>query len=245
MRNRLFFLLVLLLFYFPVEVIAQKAAEPDSLTALNNTISFYRDQVKHGSFIYQGRQYAEFDHRINGHAYFIIKEWQEGNINYKGQHYQQVPMLYDVVNDEVLVKHYGGHIKVKLYKEKIDEFSLSGHHFIKLAATDTKGEKMPGGFYDQLYKGELQVLVKRKKIISEYHHEMKVKRDFVEKDLYFIQKDGVYYPVKKKGSVLEVLKNQKKEIRQFLKQNKIVFKLNPEFAIVKMVEFYDQNSSTK
>ncbi len=238
-------LLIIITFNVPFEVIAQQTAASDSLSALRNTVQFYRQKVKDNSVLFQGRQYIGFDNRIEGHAFFLTSEWLEGDLYYKGRHYQQVPMLYDITAEELVVKHYEGLFRIKLFKEQVDHFVLLGHHFVNPMATDTaiadsKGRLLLNdGFYELLYKGNSQVLAKRKKIVEESIVEKRIHIEFVQNNFFYIEKDGVYYAVKKKGSVLGVLKDRKKEVRQYLTKHKIKFRKNPEFAIVKMVEFYD------
>ncbi|AHM61510.1 hypothetical protein D770_16280 [Flammeovirgaceae bacterium 311] len=265
MRNYLFFsALILLISGLPPKVSAQEAAKSDSLTALHNTISFYREKARDNSFLYHGREYIGFDNRIEGHAFFLNNEWRNGNLYYKGQLYQQVPMLYDIAAEELVVQHYAGVFKIRLFKELISYFELSGHHFINIAAVDpaagvpaagndaasgavvndAKGSPMIPGFYDLLYQGDTQLLVKRRKNIKETFMDRMIHREFDQKNLYFIKKEGAYYPVKSRGSALRVLGDQKKEVRQFLSRNKIKFRNDPEHALMKMVEYYDQAQAT-
>ncbi|WP_224999995.1 hypothetical protein [Cesiribacter sp. SM1] len=273
MRKYLFFnLLILLLAGSTANVNAQSAAGLDSLDdALHNTIALYREKVRDNSFLFHGREYTGWDNRIEGHAYFLIDEWQEGSLHYKGQLYQHVPIRYDIAAEELVVKHYAGVFKIRLYKEKISHFSLSGHLFINLEAADAaavsaaaagvsttadtatgaavaattvlndaKGSPMLSGFYDLLSGGNTQLLVKRRKSVKESIDNNQLHREFIQKNLYFIEKDGQYHPVKSKGSALKVLADQKKEIRQYLKKNKIKFRQNPELALLSMVEYYNQ-----
>jgi hypothetical protein len=225
--------------------------------------------------LYYGREYTGADNRIEGHAFFLINEWQNGSLHYMGQLYQNVPMLYDIATEELVVKHYAEVFRIKLFNEKINYFILSGHLFVNLAAgspaagspaagspaagspaagspaagspaaaesalTDAKGSGMIPGFYDLLSDGNSRLLVKRRKIIKETITSNELHREFIHKNYYFIEKDGVYNPVKNKRSALKVLSDQKKEIRQYLKKNKIKFRKNRELALVSMVAYYNQ-----
>jgi len=62
----------------------------------------------------------------------------------------------------------------------------------------------------------------------------------VEDDHYFIKKDGVYYPVHNKKSTLYVFKDRKRDVQKLLRKNKIKFKPNPEYGIVRAAQYYDQ-----
>ena len=233
------FLVLVLLFRIPAQ--SQEVSEmEDLIPALSTAISFYRENIKDDSFIYEGREYVGFHFKIEGHAFFGSNEWQLGDLVYKGQFFRQVPMLYDITAEEVVVRHYGKFFRVKLYRQKIEHFSLLNHHFINISGKDVRGAPMIPGFYDHLYKGSTNFFVKRSKVIKETYINNELHREFIRNDLFFIEKEGVYYPVKTKKSVLRVLEDQKKETRKFLKKNKIKFRRNTEYAIASMVEFYDQ-----
>ena len=60
---------------------------------------------------------------------------------------------------------------------------------------------------------------------------MKLDESFDQSVKYYIRKEGVYYTVRSKGSVLKVLKSKKKELD---------FKHAPEEAIVAVVRQYEQ-----
>lgn len=238
---RFWFLLISLQSLFQPSGIAQQTSLPDdSPSAFSQTISLYQETIKDDSFLDEGREYIGYTNKIGGHAFFEVSNWETGKIFYKGQLYKNVPLLYDLADEEVVVRQYSNPFKIKLFKEEVSYFSLRDHHFVRIKASDAKGKPMVVGFYDRIYGGETQVLVKRKKNLEEKVDGTVLIRRFVQENQVYIQKEGGYYPVKRKGSVLRVLKDQKKEIRRYLKKNQIFFRKDPESTIVKMVEFYDQ-----
>lgn len=238
------FSFIVLILHFQQAVQAQSIVEmEDSIPAVSQTISYYMDRAGDDLFIYEGREYASLNYQVKGHAFFESNNWQEGSLMYKGQFYPKVSMLYDLAAEEVVVKNSGVLFRVKLYKDKVDHFSLLNHHFVNIGPAEAQGTPLVPGFYDRLYNGNVKLFVKRKKTVKESIVNMAQLREFVQKNLYFIEKGGEFYPVKSKGAVLKVLKDQKKEIRRHLKKNKIWFKKNPEEAILTMVEFYDQAHS--
>jgi hypothetical protein len=46
--------------------------------------------------------------------------------------------------------------------------------------------------------------------------------------------------VSTESDVLKVFKDKRKDISKYLRQNKIKFKKDHEFAMIKMAEYYDQ-----
>lgn len=234
------------LLLFGSGALAQEASrQQDSLSSISRTITLYREAIKDDSFLDEGREYVGINRRIGGHAFFETNDWHPGDIVYKGRLYKNVPLMYDIALEEIVARHYRGFFKVKLFTDKIERFSIAGHDFVRIDEADREATSMEGGFYDLLYNGDSQVLVKRKKIVKDYIEQTERKVLYSQENFFYIHKDGKYYPVKKKRSVLRVLKDRKKEVRRFLKKNQIQFWKDPESAIVKMTEFYDQATNPK
>lgn len=99
---------------------------------------------------------------------------------------------------------------------------------------------LPEGYYLRLYEGKCTVLGKWSCILSKTIKDMKLDDSFDQSVKYYIRKEGVYYTVRSKGSVLKVLKSKKKELARYIKRRKLDFKHAPEEAIVAVVRQYEQ-----
>lgn len=230
--------ILLLVFSFFLLPLKAQSLSDDSGSAGSSAkiVGLYQEKVAGQSPLYQGREYLGFDNRIIGHAFFASDEWSQATIQYDGVLYEGVRLLFDIVNEEVIVLHPNDYAKIKLLNEQISWFSFSGHTFIRLAGNEAVPE---AGLYERLYDGKLMVLAKRKKQLSSYTSDKELIREFEEKNRLYIKKEGIYHAVKSKRSVLKVLKEQKKELRRFLRKNKIKYRKNRDAAIVKMAGFYD------
>ena len=62
---------------------------------------------------------------------------------------------------------------------------------------------------------------------------------YEEKNRYFVLRNGVFFPVRSKGSVLKLMDDRRQELRKHLKQQKIVFSDNRERALKSLAEHYD------
>ena len=82
--------------------------------------------------------------------------------------------------------------------------------------------------------------MKRRKNIVASSSNMDLDSKFVQSDTYFLNKEGVLYPIKSQSSILKLLKAKKSEIVQNLKRNDINFRENPEKAMIKIAAYYDQ-----
>jgi hypothetical protein len=209
--------------------------------ALQSAISLYYHVTGENNHLNKGSEYPGYDVNLIGHPYFDTTAMTPGWISYEGTRYSNVPMLFDVYEDAVVINRYEKNYKIRLANEKIDSFSFLSHTFIRIVP-DSNGSPSAGiGFYNRLYNGKYAVFVKRRKIIKDdpvIHGEMKSRYLAIED--YFIKKNGVYYPVRTAKSVTGLLKDKDKDLRRFIKKNKLNFKKRPEYAIVQVVKYYDE-----
>lgn len=212
--------------------------------ALNNTLSLYYASIGKQSSLYNGTEYTYYDPIITGNAYFAdIKAFTPGTLNYNGVIFRQVPMLYDIYSDQVVILLYNHFTKIALVKEKVKSFDYSGHHFIYIN-TDTliNNITLQSGYYDELYNGRSQVLAKREKNVQTTSSQSNLEQYFNEIKSYYLRKNNVYYSINSKGSMLDVLKDKKKQLQQYIRASEINFRKNPEGAMVKIASYYDQIS---
>jgi hypothetical protein len=198
----------------------------------------YNPFIEKQSRLYDGIEHLGYSVRIKGHAYFLIKELQTGTLVYDELEFVNVPMLYDLLKDQVVIQHFNGFTKIGLVQEKVKEFTLNGHHFIRLKADTASHSPIITGYYDELYTGRLKVLVKRGKVIDETIKD-ELEREFIQLDLFFIQKEGTYYIIKNYKGLLTILKDRSKEVRQYLRKNRIKYRKGREEAILKATVYYD------
>jgi hypothetical protein len=138
----------------------------------------------------------------------------------------------------LLYNHFS---KFSLVNQKVKSFDFLDHHFVNINA-DTLGVNtiIKTGFYDELYGGKSQVLVKRSANLQttpggaggpETYFNLTVD--------YYVRKNNTYYPISSQGSLLSVFKDKKKELQQYIRSNEIKYRKEPEDAMVKIATYYD------
>jgi hypothetical protein len=206
----------------------------------SNAIAFYNKYIGEESHLYNGTEHAPYDFRIKGNPYFESNLLQSGFVYYFGMLYQQVNMAYDIVRDELTANRYDQNFRITLVNEKIAYFSLFNHYFVRIVP-DSNNKSITTGFYDRLYDGKIKLFAKRQKKIKEtVTADEGDKLWFEENDLYFIFRNNKYYSIKDKNNLFDFFKDRKKDLKKYLRKNKIKFKNDPELAILKSVEYYDQ-----
>jgi hypothetical protein len=234
------FVLVFLCFCHEISFGQTQTEKKSEQLATKNTVYRYYKSLGEQSGIYHGPAYIGYPYQLsNGHQFFESPNLTQGTIFYNGMLYQDIPMWYDLVKDEVVVQNIDSLSMISLHNERIDYFSLLGHYFIKISQDSSSS--LSTGFYDQIYKGKTEVLVRRYKgTLEDVSTEGIFTKILKQKNEIYLKKEGKYFSVLSSGSVLKVLGNKQKEILSHLKKNAIKFKKDPEKAIVMMVSYYDQ-----
>jgi hypothetical protein len=206
---------------------------PDSVAgrmAADQAIKDYRGFVGTQARVYNGVEQIGYLPLI-GHPYFQEQAVTIGQLVFEGVSYRSMPMLYDIVKDQVIVLDSSGN-QIGLSGYLIKEFDLQGHHFIQ---TDH-------GFCDVLYDGPVSIFCKRRKVIEESIENIKVIRTVYEHDRYYFVENGVYHPFSNMRSLLKLLKNGRKDILKDLRSKGIKYKKTPELAYIEAADYYHHHS---
>ncbi|ULQ51309.1 hypothetical protein [Flavihumibacter fluvii] len=186
------------------------------------------DTISRNSLLYNGVEYTKKVNYFNENAFFKGEEFFTGDVHYTGNLYKQVQLQYDCIDDLVLLKDPLRARRMVLIKEKVDAFTIEGHHFIKLEWLGEKGE-----FYEQLYKGKRTVLVQWKKNIV---RDMTLQERYIlVKTIYLLEGKNLTR-ITKASDLTNLMGDKKRKVQQFYRENNLSFKRDPATATVKLVE---------
>lgn len=241
------FLLVFQFLFLNFSIAQIKNEISNEQLTVRNAASVYFQSLSEQSGIYRGTEYTGYPYRLkSGHQFFESEAISYGSVFYDGILYENVPMRFDIIKDQLVVRYVDQVSGISLHNEKIDFFTLHNHHFIHIKEDNLNPPSLPAGFYDRVYNEGIEVLVNRSKGTLK---EVSVEGNFItilkQKNNFFLKKGGVYYQVENSGSVLKVLGSKQKEIQEFLKKSNIKFRKDPENAIVQMVKYYDLLTESK
>lgn len=235
-------------FLLPIISVAQNRSQnqvPDTgwlKLSIANAASTYYDRMQENAPFYNGVGYTGYGHNINGHPFFQSDMLQKASFYYDGTLYENIPLLYDLVSDEVVIKDYTNNYYIRLNSSKIRYFSLLGHTFIR-QVPDSNGAAIPElGFFDRIYEGPTTVFAKRKKQISHTLTSEKTISEYVQYNSWYIRTENGYSRITGKKSLLSILNDKKSELKKWLSKEKLDFKKNMDDAIKKTVAYYDQIS---
>lgn len=209
--------------------------------ALEKAIWSYDQKIGRNSFLFTGRVYAADYGSVRNHQFFEDDYWEEGTIFYEGQQFDSIYMMFDIYNNEILLEHFNsdGYLApITLDKSKVSSFEIMGHTFIRLEEDTVSG--LNAGFYDKLHTGDqLGVYVLRKKEISKSNTMNNLYEEFIDNNKYFLKKDGVYHRIRRRKDIWNVLREQKKPLRRYLRKNVLLFNQEPERTLVTAVNYYE------
>jgi hypothetical protein len=222
-------------------ILKAQSSKSDSVfyqASIYNAVTVYQQFAQDQSRLNNGRKYKPYSFSfVNGTPFFQTDQFGEGTIIYEGGYYNNVKLLYDEVQDMVILRN---EIAIELITERIEQFSISGHLFVKLAK-DSLNNRVSAGFYEQLYKGKIEVYKKEKKVIKENLSTTEgVRGDIEKKTFYYLKKDGIFYLIKKKANIYEALRDKENEIQKFMRSNGLNFKSDPDNTLAKIAPYYDQ-----
>jgi hypothetical protein len=128
-----------------------------------------------------------------------------------------------------------------MHNEFVDSFFLRGHNFIKLKE-DHKQNLYSSGFFDLLYNGKnIQFLELRSKVRNPRIIGNVLITSFLDKNRFYIHKNGLYYLVSGKKDVFRVFSDKVSDLKKRMRQNHVKLKRkNFEFAAPKVAAIYDQ-----
>jgi hypothetical protein len=207
------------------------------------SVNLYYTAIGENAHIYNGYEYMIPDSRIQGNPYFLTDAMVPANISYDEDDYQNIPVLYDIVRDLLVINRLDQNYKISLVSNKLNSFYLQNHNFVRMSRDSLHGVELDAGFYDRVYAGKSTVLVKRRKIIHEIlEYSTSISR-YQEQDLYYVKFGGQWVEVDSKASVLKLFKSKKSEIKSFLRKSKLKFKSDFEKTLVAASAYYDQLTS--
>jgi hypothetical protein len=230
-------------FFFLSGGASAQSQQEDSIfyqAALSHTISVYYSQLGDQSQLYNGSLYPGYDFKFReGSPYFLTDKFTGGSVVYDGILFDSLSLLYDDLK-RVLVSKSDGFV-LQFVSERISEFTVSGHHFVRLKADSTNQGLSETGFYEILYPGRSRVLKETFKKTREVPSIYEGLLHYVDETTdYFIRTANGYKPANSKGEILQVFKDHKKEVQQYMKKNKLKFRSDKENTLIEVAGYYDQ-----
>jgi hypothetical protein len=220
-------------FCSPLLGLSQSAQDTNFIEeSVLNAKKVYDHVILPQSQLYNGLEFKHYIPTDNEHPYFLSKDWKSSTIWYDGGMYENIPSLYDAHRDEIIILYHNGIKDIQLIKYKVEKFKLDQKLFVHL-----KDGKIPVGFYEHAYDGDVSVFVKHQKILLETISGLTIKRSFDEKERVYLFTKGNYHIIRTKKSALKVLNLKSKDIPKHTLPRK--FKNNKALYVTLLAQYYD------
>ncbi|MBB6110299.1 hypothetical protein SAMN05421821_106107 [Mucilaginibacter lappiensis] len=245
-RKLLLGVIVTLLSFITKQTLGQTSSADTSeqRIAMVHIADAYNTAIGQQSRLYNGPEYELYNPNIKGNAYFQdVNKFSPGTVNYDGLFFKDVPMMYDLNKDVVVVLLYNKFSMYTLLNERLEHFDLFSHHFVNIIADSLQTNAgINAGFYDELYHGNVVVLAKYSKSLQTTSISNTIDTYFSSSKSFFLKKGNNYYSISGQAALLDILKDKKKELQQYIKANKIKYRRAPEEAMVAIAGRYDELS---
>ena len=233
------FAFLLLACFFSHDVKSQATRDSVYYGNTEKIIGLYYTALGEQAPIYNGNEYIEYAFTLQeGHPFFKSSVFTNADIYFDGMLFLGVPMLYDLIKDQVVILDFHNQYKINLPANKIQQFILSDHVFVRIVHNNFN--EMNTGFYEELYKGKTGLFAKRGKEIIEKRGSNAIDNVVNSKNAYYVMKKDIYYRFKNERSLLKILNDKKKEIQQYLKKNRVRYKDDPERTMIMAIEYYNR-----
>src|SRR5690554_1103774 len=208
--RRAFFCLFFLMLLFSGPVSAQQVAmNPD-----------YASQ-----HLYSGRQYVSSPVYIAGSPNY--RNWEilyDCDVVFDGLLYEQIPLMYDLVNDVLVTSHPHRQAYLELHTHLVSEFRIDEDRFIHIKDHD----QLAAGFYQILHEGEDFVCYARySRSVALYRGGTKMERRYVSSNRFFVldKQDGSgFREIRKLADLFALKPSERRAVRRHLRQLDLRFR---------------------
>ena len=244
-RSSIFFYFLVAFTLFSGKTSSAQSITKDSsrlAAAIHNTVGEYRRFMGNSAQIYTGPQYVEYYLQINkGHPFFLNTDFNPGSVHFDNLLYEDLLIKYDIVENKIVLLNPSTIFRPSLSNDKVDYFTIKDHLFIKLEKDYNHIGLPKSGFYEVLFRGaHLALLKKENKSIQEDLNFGVSSIRYVESSVnFYIEKGNTYYPVNRKGQILDLFKDKKSELRQYIRKNHPDFSNDYDNAILNLVSYYE------
>ncbi len=210
----------------PHRAAAQAPARADSAAVAAVAIATrqYDKGVRPESLLFNGPEYVNRTTMGTiGHPFFEQAEPQLGTVTYQDAHFDNVPLRYDLVLDQVVMTYPNQAVTIVLVPEKLAAFSLGSHQFVRVVADSATRGVLPTGFYELLQPGPVRLLAHHSKRTQQttVQQNLRVRLDQV--DRLVVRTAGAASEVTNLKTLVALLPAHQAEVQRYAREQKLRF----------------------
>ena len=209
-------------------------------SVLSHSTSVYSKQLGDQSPLFNGSRYIAYSYEFkSGTPFYQASTFSPGSVVYNGIRYDSLELLYEDLREYLVVKNKD--FLLQLISERISEFTISGHTFIRVIADSSNKHLFKTGFYEILYSGPSGVMKKTsKRMVEMAGFSEGLRRTIDETESYYVKSGATWVQINSMEDLQNCFQKHKKEVQHFVKKNKLKFKKDPENTVYQVAGYYDQ-----
>jgi len=189
--------------------------------------------------LFNGREFVPHNLSAVGspnHANLVMLD--HSSVVFDGFFYNDIPLLYDLVIDQLVTIHPERKVEIYLEKHLVDWFSIQRDQFVRIG--DVQSELAPG-FYQLVYQGENYICyAKHSKEVRRYASGTILEHRFFETVTYYLRiGDDPFRVVKSQKELLSLADDHRRAIRRALRANGLSFRARPVESLQAVLNFLD------
>tara|TARA_R110000868_G_scaffold30274_4_gene112198 strand:+ start:1618 stop:2343 length:726 start_codon:yes stop_codon:yes gene_type:complete len=197
------------------------------------------------SGLYNGPRYYElYKNTKSNTLYFKSTDFVDGSVIYDNQPHFKTKLKLNINEDFLICKPEGNKsfFSFKLISEKVKEFTLENHKFVRLKNNEILESVYANGFFEAAYSGEkLTLYIKHHKSIKKMLDKKNVTYKFLVSNTYFLYHKNQFNKIKSAKSIKKILPERDREIKDFFKAYKLLRVNNTDTFMVKLIGYLDEN----
>jgi hypothetical protein len=213
--------------------------------------NWFDDQVGiENTGLFNGIRYKELYRIKNGkHKFYKSPDFQNAHLFYDGQPYYDIPLKYDLFEDQLIISLQtgSGSSIMQLLKEEVTGFELDNKRFVHLKGIEVyKSKDQINGFYEVLEEGtSLTLYKKHRKLRKKVLENKAILNEFRNDDLYYVLFENLFYPIKSKNDLVKIFPQRKKQINAFFSGNKYLMDTDYDLFMTQIADRIDDALTTK
>lgn len=193
--------------------------------------------------LYDGPEFTDPYLNTNGtFRYLNGFDFVVGSVNYRNQFYVDVPLKYDILEDNLITTSSGALniFKVKLIPDFVSDFVINNQHFLRL------NQIGPKGFFEEAYNGKnLKLYIKHQKFKRDRVLKTGVQYGFKAQNSYFFEYGGSYMEVGSMRDIRKAFPSEADSIKDFYRSHKNIYKTNRDLFMTKLATYLDSLQITE
>lgn len=199
--------------------------------------TYFRQAVGPSSLLYTGAEYLRRGSKTIGHPYLLSDQLQPFTIWYKSNRYEQVPALFDIEKDMLVIEDYKKNLLISLIKEGVDSFR-AGDRFFQYRMNGDERQ-----FLERLENGPVQLYCLRQKYLAPpARAEENALPFFKEMNTYYLVVEKRLLPVSDEKDIMRQLPSLKEKIRRIIRADNIRIRKNQENGLRQIIAALNQTA---